>query len=286
MFLDLPEPPPSQAIRRPAPVDSLQGATAAPVPELPPPDFERTLDPDTALAMLPRDHAGNVDWQAAVKQGVIRPRAVLPGRKPNDTTHFQFNFDFFFPGPDTTFDASFPHSTHTQWVQCQQCHSRIFRYRGGPIKMGDIFQGKFCAECHGKVAYPVMTGCERCHTKLKLPPNRAKAEFIGTITLARVKGDSLSKSPEGNAAGVDMTKFPRARFPHWVHRSRYRCKSCHMELFEPKAGANEVTMKMISAGQKCGACHDGKTAFAAGFGQCDRCHVPDKVAPPPAPSGP
>ena len=282
LFFDIPE----QAARpapRPAPGDSSLTLRAVPAePQLPPPAFEQTLNPDSALAMLPRDHAGNVDWQAAVTQGVIRPRPTLPGRKAPDSTGFQFNFDFFFPGPDTTFDASFPHSAHTQWLNCQQCHSRIFRYRGTPIKMGDIFQGKFCAECHGKVSYPVMTGCERCHTKLKMPADRAKAELIGTITLNRVTSDATGTAPEGNASGLDMAKFPRARFPHWVHRARYRCKSCHMELFEPRAGANQVTMKMITAGQKCGVCHDGKTAFPAGFGQCERCHVPPTPPAPPA----
>ncbi|HEX4931846.1 MAG TPA: c(7)-type cytochrome triheme domain-containing protein, partial [Gemmatimonadaceae bacterium] len=255
VFFDIPEPA-QPAGTRPVSPDSSLLRTMPGVPQLPPPAFESTLDPDSAVAMLPRDNAGNIDWQAALRQGVIRPRPTLPGRPIPDTVAFRFNFDFFFPGPDTTFDASFPHSTHTQWVNCNQCHSRIFKYRDAPIKMADIFQGKYCAECHGKVAYPVVTGCERCHTRLKLPPNRAKPELLGTITLAR------HASADGNASGVDMTTFPRARFPHWVHRSRYQCKSCHMELFEPKAGANQITMKMISSGLKCGACHDGKTAFA------------------------
>ncbi|MFN0098439.1 MAG: c(7)-type cytochrome triheme domain-containing protein [Gemmatimonadaceae bacterium] len=283
-FFDLPPAP------RVAPVAAAPAAGTAtvtvtaesPVVETPPPAFERTLDPDSALKLLPRDHAGNVDWVGALRNGVIRPRPTLPGRTQPDTTGFRFAFDFNFPGPDTTFDAYFPHSTHTEWLSCNTCHARIFPYRGTPIRMADVLTGKYCGECHGKVAFPAVTACERCHVRLKLPANRARAEFIGTITLTRVKADSGSGVIAGNAARVETASLPPARFPHWVHRSRYLCKSCHMELFVPKAGANRITMLDISRGKACGACHDGKTAFSAGFGACDRCHVP----PPPPTAAP
>jgi c(7)-type cytochrome triheme protein len=246
---------------------------------LPPPAFEGTLDPDSAITLLPRDHAGNIDWVAALRNGVIRPRGELPGRTVPDSAGFKFGFDFMFPGPDTLFDAYFPHSTHTQWLNCNTCHARIFPYRGTPIKMGDVFMGRFCGECHGKVSFPVMTGCERCHVRLPMPPNRANPDLIGTITLVR-SDSAASGVADGNAAGVTTAALPAAQFPHWVHRSRYLCKSCHMELFVPKAGANRITMKLITSGQACGACHNGKTAFAAGFGACDRCHMPTPPARP------
>jgi c(7)-type cytochrome triheme protein len=299
-FLDLPAPPAPMAptvpdagspargagpdtLRRDANTAGIRGAGAsggAPngSAHVPPP-FESTLNADSALAMLPRDRPGNVDWVAAVRQGIIRPRATLPGRTPPDSNGFRFLFDFFFPGPDTTFDAFFPHSTHTEWINCQQCHPRIFAYRGTAIRMSDVLQGKFCAECHGQVAFPVTSACERCHVRFTaLPPNRTKAEFIGTLQLARAKRDSL-KGIDGNAGAVNTDDLPRATFPHWVHRSRFRCKSCHLELFEPRSGANRVTMQDISEGRACGACHNGRVAFAAQFGSCDRCHIPPKAPP-------
>lgn len=275
-FFDLPQPVPEA----PAPAAATTAPpVAARAPSLtplePPTAFESTLDPDSALKLLPQDVAGNVDWVAALRTGVIRPRPVLPGHPVPDSTGFQFGYDFMLPGPDTTFDAYFPHSTHTRWLNCNTCHARIFPYRGTPIKMADVLTGRYCGECHGKVAFPVATACERCHVRLKMPPNRAKPELIGTITLTRAIPDSASGGVvAGNASGVTTAALPPARFPHWVHRSRYLCKSCHMDLFVPKAGANRITMQMISTGKACGACHDGKTAFAAGFGACDRCHVP------------
>jgi len=256
------------------------------------PDIEKTLDPDSVIAMLPRDHAGNIDWVAALQQEIIRPRDGIDGPRSPAPGSFEFGFDFYFPGPAEMFDAYFPHSTHTEWVSCAQCHPRIFKTRPVEIQMADVFAGKYCGECHGKVAYPVMTGCERCHTSLPQPPDRAQPELIGTIEMARAdeilarqEGDSTDVDGAvvaGNAAGVNTAEFPKAQFPHWVHRIRYRCKTCHMEIFEPEAGTNAITMIDIGNGEACGQCHNGDTAFEPQMDNCDRCHVPDltPVAPP------
>lgn len=71
---------------------------------------------------------------------------------------------------------------------------------------------------------------------------------------------------EGSAA------FPPSIFPHWVHRTRYRCYVCHPALFEMQQGANAITMEAIKQGQFCGACHNGRTAFGVEFRNCARCH--------------
>lgn len=63
-----------------------------------------------------------------------------------------------------------------------------------------------------------------------------------------------------------------AVFPHWVHRIRYRCSTCHPAIFEMKAGANEITMESLGEGKFCGACHNGTTAFNVEFLTCARCH--------------
>jgi c(7)-type cytochrome triheme protein len=270
--LDLPPP-------KPQPAAAAEAARPGVVSEPAPPPIELIRNRDSVRALLPRDHAGNIDWAQALRAGIIRPRATLPGQTASsDPAPFQFGYDFTFKGPDTTFDALFPHSTHTEWVACQQCHPRIFPYRNTTVTMGDVFQGRYCGECHGKVSYPVVTGCERCHQGLAMPANRARADFIGDVQLRRIVTDS------GNAKGVNTNPLPRATFPHSVHRIRYRCKACHMQLFEPRAGANAVTMLRIQAGEFCGRCHNGQTAFAAGFGQCERCHVP--AAAPPAAARP
>ncbi len=277
-FLDLPPAKPGAAVD--TVVVQVPGGMLSVVDTVRPP-IEFTLDPDSVVALLPRDHAGNIDWMAALRERIIKPRSSLPGDSPAlGESRFEFAFDFYLPGPDTLFDAFFPHSAHTEWADCRQCHGRIFRYQDTKITMGDIFQGRFCGECHGKVAYPVTTGCERCHRSMTLPPDRAQPDLLGTITMRRVTADSAVARSDtiGNAAGVVTTTLPVARFPHWVHRIRYRCKVCHMDLFEPKAGANAVLMQDIADGKSCGACHDGNTAFRSGFTDCIRCHVDEEAA--------
>lgn len=265
------------------------------------PEIEKTLNPDSVVAMLPRDNAGNIDWMEALRQEIIRPRDGIDGPRTPPPGNFEFEFDFYFPGPAEMFDAYFPHSAHTEWMECAQCHPRIFRTRPVQIQMADVFAGKYCGECHGKVAYPVMTGCENCHTGLAQPPDRAQPELIGTIEMRRAseiiaERDSIAAAaagtpPEPDSVASDSTTaqtrsgprvtfdgLPKARFPHWVHRIRFRCKTCHMDIFEPKAGTNAVTMADIEAGEACGNCHNGDVAFEPRIENCERCHVPPLVA--------
>jgi c(7)-type cytochrome triheme protein len=72
------------------------------------------------------------------------------------------------------------------------------------------------------------------------------------------------------SAGMDDVS--PASFPHWIHRMAYTCYACHDSLFKMKAGETQVTMDDIQAGQSCGVCHDGKTAFISNLSTCNRCH--------------
>ena len=78
----------------------------------------------------------------------------------------------------------------------------------------------------------------------------------------------ISFQRKGTASG-DISP---ATFPHWLHRMQYKCTACHDAPFKMKAGANVITMDVISNGKMCGECHDGKTAFPATFNTCNRCH--------------
>ena len=273
-FLDLPPPEPEAVTSSDVSLEGLQWILDA--GNRPPPALEFVKDPDSVLAMLPRDRAGNADWMQAVRDGLIRPRTT---RQPDIIPlepRFQFGFDFYFPGPDTLFDAFFPHSSHTQWVDCRHCHGRIFKYRDTPIEMKEILRGKYCGECHGKVAFPVTTGCDRCHTNLELPENWAEPALLGDIVMRRVQRheviatEQTSEQVKGVAAAGNQ--LPPAVFPHWVHRIRYQCKVCHVDLFEPRAGANQILMQDIADGRACGTCHNDKIAFRPTIGNCDRCH--------------
>ena len=61
-------------------------------------------------------------------------------------------------------------------------------------------------------------------------------------------------------------------FPHWLHRIRFKCSSCHPHVFEMKAGANPITMDALRAGEFCARCHNGQIAWEVGFTTCVNCH--------------
>jgi c(7)-type cytochrome triheme protein len=85
-------------------------------------------------------------------------------------------------------------------------------------------------------------------------------------------------------------------FDHWVHRARYTCRLCHVDVgFAMTAGATGITAADNMAGQYCGACHDGKTPapsadgrrifascskIVSTDGRCIRCHSVDKGVRP------
>ncbi len=63
-------------------------------------------------------------------------------------------------------------------------------------------------------------------------------------------------------------------YPHWVHRSFFRCKVCHEGIFKMKRGANNISQEQISQGRQCGTCHNGKISFnATDEANCTRCHL-------------
>jgi len=68
-------------------------------------------------------------------------------------------------------------------------------------------------------------------------------------------------------------EMPPAVFPHWSHRVRFKCSSCHPDTFEMEAGANPITMDSLRRGEYCATCHNGTIAWQVGFESCVRCHA-------------
>lgn len=80
---------------------------------------------------------------------------------------------------------------------------------------------------------------------------------------------------------------PPVVFKHWVHRAKYTCRLCHVDIgFAMKAGGTEITNEDNQRGIYCGVCHDGKISFGqlspSGNGKddltsCGRCHSHNQV---------
>lgn len=101
---------------------------------------------------------------------------------------------------------------------------------------------------------------------------QVKPYEYGTITIANF-------SPAAGMAPV--------AFEHWVHRSRYTCRLCHVDLgFAMKTGATEIRAEDNQRGYFCGTCHNGRTVVdgrvlftactknptPAQEKECERCH--------------
>ncbi len=119
------------------------------------------------VAGFPKARFGNrVDWLKAEEQGLVALQDELAGvtiaRKPLAVPL------------ETRIDAKvrempnilFSHEKHAVWNGCELCHPQIFGVKKAATvyEMQDIFDGKYCGACHGKVAFTNLD-CQLCHTE-------------------------------------------------------------------------------------------------------------------------
>ncbi len=93
------------------------------------------------------------------------------------------------------------------------------------------------------------------------------AVLLPTPTLVAALGDIVFPPR------AQMPEIPPAVFPHWFHRIRFRCSTCHTAIFPMKVTSEGITMDAIGAGKFCGACHNSEIAWGPSFDTCIRCHV-------------
>ncbi len=118
--------------------------------------------PEEALSVLPRGEEGNfVDWAAALRSGAINPRTnIYP-----ETKITVLDLDVLMEDTSGMPMVLFPHRPHTEWLDCANCHDKIFKKEKGSndINMLSVLQGHHCGQCHGAVSFP-LTQCARCHS--------------------------------------------------------------------------------------------------------------------------
>jgi c(7)-type cytochrome triheme protein len=131
--------------------------------------------PQDHLSKLPKDSYGNkVNWVKAIEEGAIKPKADIEGKSKMMVFDRDIEFKVKYQGVPLP-DVIYPHKQHTEWLFCGNCHPGIFQMKAGgnPVTMFDIFEGKYCGVCHGKVAFPP-TDCLRCHNKERLDASYKK----------------------------------------------------------------------------------------------------------------
>ncbi|MCK9417987.1 MAG: cytochrome c3 family protein [Nitrospirae bacterium] len=99
--------------------------------------------------------------------------------------------------------------------------------------------------------------------------------FSSVMMVMMIAGPAFADSGGGE---IYYTKpLKSVLFSHKLHADELglTCDMCHMKLFDMQALAaqekTDFTMNSLYKGKYCGACHDGKIAFASNT-QCARCH--------------
>ena len=122
--------------------------------------------PEAAFANLPKSPAGNhVDWVKALDGKTIAPRW---DRNDAAAAAIVMDLNIVREVKGSMPDVVYPHKQHTEWLDCSNCHPKIFVPQKGAnqISMASILLGQQCGVCHGKVAFPV-SECRLCHSRKK-----------------------------------------------------------------------------------------------------------------------
>lgn len=126
------------------------------------PDLAKLQRIQDATGMIPFDVTGFPDWMGALRSGKITPRASLTGKEPMKV----LDLDIIMRNTKEMPNVRFPHSSHTMWLDCSNCHPYPFQAKAGSttIQMADIFRGQYCGMCHDRVAFITFFACTRCHS--------------------------------------------------------------------------------------------------------------------------
>ncbi len=116
---------------------------------------------------FPSARMGNrVDWLKAEEEGRIQLIDFLEGISIKRNS-LELPLDVEIDARVAQMpDIVFSHEKHAVWNGCELCHPQIFAVRkaSSVYEMQDIFDGKFCGACHGKVAFMTLE-CQLCHTR-------------------------------------------------------------------------------------------------------------------------
>jgi c(7)-type cytochrome triheme protein len=117
---------------------------------------------------MPKERGGNgINWEQAEDSGQIKLIDYIEGISSKRSA-MAVQKDFAIGAKvDGVPEIIFSHKKHTVWNGCEVCHPEIFvgvKRGAEKYSMIDLFAGKYCGACHGKVAFP-QNDCKRCHTK-------------------------------------------------------------------------------------------------------------------------
>jgi c(7)-type cytochrome triheme protein len=116
---------------------------------------------------FPRARFGNgVDWLKAEQQGLVKLKDYLEGKTLERRDKEMHNDEVMKTKIKEMPEIIFSHDKHAVWNGCELCHPVVFSENRDENKftMAEIFEGKYCGTCHGKVSFSTLD-CQRCHVK-------------------------------------------------------------------------------------------------------------------------
>jgi c(7)-type cytochrome triheme protein len=212
-----------------------------------------------------------------------------PGRAATDPSKRQ-EIELRLP-PDLVFDritdspgkVVFSHTSHAAFAdnKCLTCHPRPFSILHASLeaKHDEMNAGRSCGICHdGRRAFATSDGssCESCHAGQAAAPSPVPVASLAGPAAAPATGSPARRPAPRDVAFKTTPGSPgQVTFRHATHgRTEGGCARCHPRPFARKAGATVLVKEAMLKGETCGACHDGKQAFAVDdVDACGRCHA-------------
>ena len=203
------------------------------------------------LRTMPRDGAGQVDWNRALEARRIAPQAGTGARAAGQEV-LQLDIEMT-PPRQPALKSVFSHGAHTQWIACASCHPEPYsaKARAAMTDTAELHSSRYCGSCHGTVSFGITGSCGRCHPALEKA--RQHQEFLDL---------DVTVAPSAQTGGLTTLSHKQHR---WVE-----CATCHNNLFTNTPGATTMPKADIYGGKYCTTCH-GKVTDDL-IVSCRRCH--------------
>ena len=113
------------------------------------------------------------------------------------------------------------------------------------------------------------------------------ASIVSVVVISTVIAGARNRSLPADYGRVILrnhvgdTGLSPVVFDHWLHRSKFTCRLCHVDIgFAMKAGETDVTAATNMQGLYCGTCHNGKRIISDKkiFASCEKTVTPENRA--------
>jgi len=124
-----------------------------------------------------------------------------------------------------------------------------------------------------EVSYSSAAFPERSDVSTNVSTGETAAETVSAHGVKKKKQAPFDYGKEIINNYSEKAGLKPVQFDHWVHRSKFTCRLCHMDIgFSMKANESQIRAADNMRGYFCGTCHNGKMLYGgrAVFKACSR----------------